>query len=1313
MATVLLNSNESFTFSAGNTATVFGSTGTEKVLLSGTPNVTVDQGVERVELVGKASDYTYQVVGNQVIVKSGTTTVATVGVQDDADGTVVAFADGSASLKVTGLNAATLGGATVPAAAAAAVVPTALNTADKSTVTPPASNAPAIGIAGSASVVEGSSATYTVTRTGDLSKAATVDFTLAGGGGATTTDFGAPTVTGSGVTGSSLTAAGGSIAFTAGVAQATIAIPVTFDSATETGETLAAALKANATDASASAVSGLVTTALQDPPAPTFALTSDAAAGVPTQEGKAITFTVTPSGIVTSDTTFTLNLTGAEVGSIAAKASAADFSASPTVTFKAGETAARTVQITVTDDNAVEGIEGYKASLLDKTFTELASTTGTINDPTPNLSLSVSPLSPTPGVNEGAAVVYTVTSDRVAPAGGIVIPYTLTGNATPTADFTGSAATGTVTIAAGATTGTVTLNAVADNATEGAETVTLTLGTPNVGTVTATPLTTTINDTSTALAANQVGLSGPASVNESASAVYTISVSAAVTGTALSVPYTLSGTTANGTDYSGSATTGTLTIPVGSTSATLTLPVTADSTTEGPETIIVTLGTPTGGGTTYTVASGQGVVTTTVADTSVTVPGQNIVFTTGIDILLGGAGNDTFVGSFDGLATSTSNLGDSADGGAGADTARITSNANATVIPTLTNVENLIVNDTAHETRDVSTIAGLTSYEMEQGTTIDGNMVTVTVAAGQALSLDRVTDADAGAAAVADGGISIASAAGVTALSVTADSVGAQTGATANTSLVLGIAGTGVTTLNLTGLNTNNAVLLNAGGALTTVNYSGAGTTTFFGTNPTTIATLNASSATGGLTFDLSASTGANQTITGGSGGDTLTVDLQRNITLDAGAGSDVVALTNAVAANLSSTLGSADSIKGGDGTDVLSLLAAGAAALAGDTAADRAVISGFERLRVSDDLNGNTFDISAFGLNYLQVGADITTAAATVNGFTSGATVEFRAANATAATQFVLNVGITGATGAGTPNDTLNLVLNADLINQGTAGAIDTESVQIEVGVSGINKLNVSTADRDNTNGATTRDDGYTLTLTNDNNVDTITVTGDRELSFTSTTSTAALATINASGSSGDLIVNLTANGLTQGVSVTGSTGTNTITGTAFGDVIIGGGQSDNITGGAGADALTGGAGADTFVFAAGSSGGAPSATVFDTIADFGKNSDIIDHASDIAIVTNGTASSGTAAINAEGIATFNAADNTLALRIVAAESGINAGGAAAAGQTVIFEFGSDSYVFVSDGVDGVAANDVLVKLTGVTGLTDSTIANNNLLIA
>lgn len=673
--------------------------------------------------------------------------------------------------------------------------------------------------------------------------------------------------------------------------------------------------------------------------------------------------------------------------------------------------------------------------------------------------------------------------------------------------------------------------------------------------------------------------------------------------------------------------------------------------------------------------------------------------------------------------------------------------------------------------------------------------------------MDSVLDADEATDGGADGDVVIASAASVTSLDVTLDGVGHQTVATnsATNDLDLDISGSAVTTANLAAVGVNNISLGNSGGAVTTVNVTGAGSVVVQGTTAATITTFNAANATGALTFDLSAGTGANQTITGGSGADTLTVDLQRNITLNAGDGDDVVTLANPTAANLTSTTGAADSINGQGGTaDTLVLTAAGADALDSDAAADRAVITGFERLRISDDLNAvtvNAANISG-GINYVQLGADTTTANGTISGVTSGATIEnranahagstitidgtadaklldggtvsatirgttvtytlvagdvagneaadelaaatglagaintqFGAGTATfalgvvtltanvatavaiggkndAAAKIALATGdaietditMTGATNAGTPDDLLTIRLNGNITNN--------DNVESGYGISGINKVTFITADRDNTDGATDRNDGYIVNLTNDNAMSLMTVSGTSAFQFVSTASTAALTTVTATDLSGDLVINLGTNGLTQGVSVTGGSGTNTLTGTGFGDTLVGGARADTITGGAGADTMTGGAGADIFVFTNAATS-TPTSTNFDTITDFAKASDIIQHSATLTISQSATASAGTAAINAEGIASFHATDNTLALKLTAVAAGVEVNTATTAHDIAIFEHDGSSYVFVTDGTAGLSATDYVVKLTGVTGLTDSTIATTNLTIA
>lgn len=124
MAKVYLDSGDNFTLSSA--ATVYGSTGTEKVTINaGVTGVVVDANVERVDLDGNSSTYTFQQSGASLKVLSGGVVVATIPLQEDANGTQLVFANGSVEAKV-GATGMTLGGAAVTATAAA-VTPTTID----------------------------------------------------------------------------------------------------------------------------------------------------------------------------------------------------------------------------------------------------------------------------------------------------------------------------------------------------------------------------------------------------------------------------------------------------------------------------------------------------------------------------------------------------------------------------------------------------------------------------------------------------------------------------------------------------------------------------------------------------------------------------------------------------------------------------------------------------------------------------------------------------------------------------------------------------------------------------------------------------------------------------------------------------------------------------------------------------------------------------------------------------------------------------------------------------------------------------------
>jgi hypothetical protein len=251
------------------------------------------------------------------------------------------------------------------------------------------------------------------------------------------------------------------------------------------------------------------------------------------------------------------------------------------------------------------------------------------------------------------------------------------------------------------------------------------------------------------------------------------------------------------------------------------------------------------------------------------------------------------------------------------------------------------------------------------------------------------------------------------------------------------------------------------------------------------------------------------------------------------------------------------------------------------------------------------------------------------------------------------------------------------------------------------------------------------TLTTLTATDLHTLNITGTNAITITdaiaaNSTTAGTTLTINASANTGG--VSLSAINSTIVANITGSANAvNTLVGTGGSDTITGGGLVDNITGGIGYDTLVGGAGGDNFIFA-NTATGTPSATgsAFDVISDYVSGSDVIDFGA-ITILQNPdavAAAAGHAGV-ATGVVTFHISDNTLALRIIAVQDAINDNdnaadsNDAAAGDALIFAFGSDSYIFVSDGTPGVGATDVLIKLTGIAGSTTTnqlTIVNGDI---
>lgn len=655
------------------------------------------------------------------------------------------------------------------------------------------------------------------------------------------------------------------------------------------------------------------------------------------------------------------------------------------------------------------------------------------------------------------------------------------------------------------------------------------------------------------------------------------------------------------------------------------------------------------------------------------------------DSVSGGAGNDTI--TFTGAGTLT--ITDSISGGDGTDTLV----GNISDLAALTSATAAL--RTGFERITVSDALGggtLTTANVQPGidrvnlaTTGTG---TVTFEAGaKTISLSVAT----GALTVNDTGVAITDTLTITngaaatdafagsaftingfeTVTLTTSGSGAATAQTAGAITLTPDSGT--STLNITGTNgiTTQAItatVIDASGltgtAALVMGAAAVNVTSITGSlNSDTLVGDTSSSISGGAGNDTITGGSGNDTLLGGDGNDTITTNGGSKDSVDGGAGNDTVV----------ATLTAGNVMTGGDGTDVLSLAVAG-------TAATASGVSGFETLRstaaITQDmavfLDNSTFTtlqgaIVAGGTTaFTNVGAGITTLATTV------------AANTVTAARLV---------------DTTTNSLNVTLLGNATTTAVTANDEET---------INLSTS---SAVGATTL---TTLTATD---LQTLNIRGSNAITITTlaanSTSTGATLTVDASAATG--AVSVSAVNSTIPAIMTGSTtAANTLTGTAGADTIVGGSVNDVIVGGAGQDVLTGGLGADTFTFA-NTATGTPTALLFDTITDYLSGSDIIDGPGNLTLVAEGSGAAGQAVISATGRATFNIADSTLALRLVAVEAAMTAA-TAVANETAVFNFGADSYVFISDGTAGVGATDVLIKITGITTATGLTVVGGDI---
>ena len=178
----------------------------------------------------------------------------------------------------------------------------------------------------------------------------------------------------------------------------------------------------------------------------------------------------------------------------------------------------------------------------------------------------------------------------MAPTGGIVVNYTVSGTASAGADYV--SLPGSVTIPAGASSATVLVDVLNDQIVENSETVVVTLtGTNHASaTIHATNNSATVtiaDDDNTTVSITASDASGAEPGSNDAQFTVTLDGGKLAPAGGILVNYTLSGTASGGSDYT--ALSGSVTIPAGGSSATIAVDVLDDQVVEGNESLIVTL----------------------------------------------------------------------------------------------------------------------------------------------------------------------------------------------------------------------------------------------------------------------------------------------------------------------------------------------------------------------------------------------------------------------------------------------------------------------------------------------------------------------------------------------------------------------------------------------------------------------------------------------------------------------------------------------------------------------------------------------------
>jgi hypothetical protein len=264
----------------------------------------------------------------------------------------------------------------------------------------------------------------------------------------------------------------------------------------------------------------------------------------------------------------------------------------------------------------------------------------------------------------------------------------------------------------------------------------------------------------------------------------------------------------------------------------------------------------------------------------VTAPASTVALTDVVEAAHGTVGDDVFIGVVDGTDHQTLNTGDTIDGSSGNDTLKVTVTSNVgTIVADLTSVETIEVRPFTNFEMDLSTSTGVKAIQIDAGNNSNsfaefdnvGNIVDASISGDQELEINYKASVVSGTTDVQNLHI---------------DSAEAEFYVSGVETLNLSVTGAYG---DFSGYDGNDLYLDTSG--LTTLNISGSGNVDLYNNLESTVTTVDASKATGGVEIDLS--TVSDITVTGGSGDDMFEFggSLTKADVVDGGAGIDTVAV--------------------------------------------------------------------------------------------------------------------------------------------------------------------------------------------------------------------------------------------------------------------------------------------------------------------------------------------------------------------------------------------------------------------------------------